>query len=222
MASLKQIEANRRNALSSTGPRTQQGKKRSRRNALRHGLTAETVIEGFEDPTDYRAFEDAIAADYDPRSTVEKELVFRLASLLWRLRRATAIEAGLLAIQTEIQRERREARELERRNNDRRHAIIHNLLDAAIDRRRHEDAPEGPPGLRAGPQDVDAPTVCDRLGASRGLMPVASRGLAQCFLRLANLDERMLERVGHYELRLWRQAAQVIFTLETLKRSRKI
>jgi len=44
MTSFKQFEANRRNALKSTGPTSQQGKHRSRRNALRHGLTAETVI----------------------------------------------------------------------------------------------------------------------------------------------------------------------------------
>ena len=44
MTSLQQIEANRRNAQNSTGPRTEAGKQRSSRNAVRHGLTAETVI----------------------------------------------------------------------------------------------------------------------------------------------------------------------------------
>jgi hypothetical protein len=56
MASFSQIEANRRNALRSTGPKTEAGKRRSRRNAIRHGLTAETVIEVLEDPEDYKAF----------------------------------------------------------------------------------------------------------------------------------------------------------------------
>ena len=52
--------ANRRNALKSTGPTTPEGKERSRRNALRHGLTAETVIAALEDSEDYQAFEAAV------------------------------------------------------------------------------------------------------------------------------------------------------------------
>src|SRR5471032_3128726 len=84
MTSLRQIEANRRNARLSTGPVTDEGKKRSRRNALRHGLTAETVIDALEDADDYSAFELSITADYDAQSATERELVLRLASLLWR------------------------------------------------------------------------------------------------------------------------------------------
>src|SRR6516165_12365378 len=90
MNSLRQIEANRRNAQLSTGPVTEDGKKTSRQNAVRHGLTAETVIDVLEDAEDYAAFEMAVTADYDAQSAVERELVLRLASLLWRLRRATA------------------------------------------------------------------------------------------------------------------------------------
>src|ERR1035437_829171 len=95
MSSLKQIEANRRNALKSTGPATPEGKQRSRCNALRHGLTAETVIAAIEDAEDYQAFEAAVISDYDAESAVERELVLRLASVLWRLRRATGIETAL-------------------------------------------------------------------------------------------------------------------------------
>src|SRR5262245_33939099 len=110
MTSLKQIEANRRNALKSTGPRSPEGKQRASRNALRHGLTAETVLEPLEDPEDYKLFEEAIAAEYDGESAVERELVLRLASLLWRLRRATSIEAALFELAGEAPRDSVQAR----------------------------------------------------------------------------------------------------------------
>src|SRR5208283_4045731 len=109
MTSWGQFQANRLNALKSTGPRTGEGKRISRRNAVRHGLTAETVIDGLEDSEDYRAFEAAVIADYDAQTAVERELVLRLASLLWRLRRIISIETDLLRIQSDIARERRVA-----------------------------------------------------------------------------------------------------------------
>ena len=95
------MQANRRNAAKSTGPITPDGKERSRCNAVRHGLTAETVIGALEDAEDYKAFEAAIIADYDVHSAVERELVLRLASALWRLRRATAMETGLFEIEAD-------------------------------------------------------------------------------------------------------------------------
>src|SRR6202166_1037527 len=101
MTSFKQIEANRANARKSTGPISDEGKQRSRCNAIRHGLTAETVIGALENTEDYQAFEATITADYDAQSTVERELVLRLANLLWRLRRATTIETGLFEIQAD-------------------------------------------------------------------------------------------------------------------------
>ena len=101
MTSYRQIEANRRNALKSIGPRTEAGKEASRCNADRHGLTAETVISALEDAEDYKAFEATITADYAAQSAVERKLVLRLAGLLWRPRRATTIETGLFEIQSD-------------------------------------------------------------------------------------------------------------------------
>ena len=112
MTSYKQIEANRRNALKSTGPKTEGGKQVSRCNAVRHGLTAETVLSALEDAEDYKAFEAAITADYDAQSAVERELVLRLASILWRLRRATTIETGLFEIQAQQLHDYRQNRQL--------------------------------------------------------------------------------------------------------------
>src|ERR1700690_490169 len=99
MASEKQVSANRRNAAKSTGPMTQNGKLQSRRNAMRHGLTAATVVPAIEDAPEFEDFAAGIRADYQPVSTIEHELVARLASLLWRLRRSTLIETNLFQLQ---------------------------------------------------------------------------------------------------------------------------
>src|SRR6202140_850178 len=111
MTTFRQIEANRRNARNSTDPVTEEGKQNSRCNAVRHGLMAEIVIGALEDAEDYQAFKAAIVADYDAQSAVERELVLRLASLLWRLRRATTMETGLFEMQAGHLREFREARQ---------------------------------------------------------------------------------------------------------------
>src|SRR5271165_2640241 len=128
MTSFRQIEANRRNALWSTGPKTEDGKRRSRRNAIRHGLTAETVVIALEDIEDYQAFEAAIIADYDARTAVERELVLRLASLLWRIRRATAIETDLLRIQAEILQDRQQACDVSAATNSEPQSIVYRAL----------------------------------------------------------------------------------------------
>ena len=92
MTSRRQIIANRRNAQKSTGPRTTAGKL----------LTGETVITVFENASEYQIFKKRIIRAYKPRSVIEHELAMRLSSLLWRLRRATAIETGLFHIQGQI------------------------------------------------------------------------------------------------------------------------
>jgi hypothetical protein len=103
MTSLKQIEANRLNALKSTGPCTPEGKAQSRMNALRHGLTSDVVVSALESQSEYYQFERSIRAEYQPRTAVERVLVDRLASLLWRLRRSTKIETGLFKLDAEYQ-----------------------------------------------------------------------------------------------------------------------
>jgi hypothetical protein len=107
MASEKQVSANRRNAAKSTGPITQNGKLQSRRNATRHGLTAATVVPAIEDAEEFEHFAAAVRADYQPVSTIEHELVARLTSLLWRLRRSTLIETNLFQLQARLAMQQR-------------------------------------------------------------------------------------------------------------------
>jgi hypothetical protein len=62
------------------------------------------LIAGLEDSDDYTRFEAELRAEYAPASVLEQELVTRLASLSWRLRRLTAIETGLFQIQADALR----------------------------------------------------------------------------------------------------------------------
>src|SRR5215471_18217267 len=76
-------------------------RRRSRRRVWRDGLADQTVVSNLEDVRSYRAFERVLIGSVDPRSVIELALIHRLASLLWRLRRAGAIETGLFELQGE-------------------------------------------------------------------------------------------------------------------------
>ncbi len=71
MATDKQIAANRRNAMKRTGPKTEE-KLRARQNALRHRLTAETVVTALENADDYDRFEEHITptSTHNPQSSI--------------------------------------------------------------------------------------------------------------------------------------------------------
>lgn len=96
MSTNAQIQANRRNAKRSTGPRTPAGKQAAALNALVHGLRSEAVLIPGEDPAEWEAFKASFHEDLHPVGTLETLLVDRIASTAWRLKRAVGIESGLL------------------------------------------------------------------------------------------------------------------------------
>lgn len=96
MATQKQIDANRRNALRSTGPRSEAGKSASRVNALRHGLTAQLLTLPYENPAEFEVLRDAIHDEFSPRDASAFVLADTLAKTLWRLRRVPVFEGILL------------------------------------------------------------------------------------------------------------------------------
>jgi len=93
-----QLEANRANAALSSGPRTEEGKKRSSLNATRHELTARAVVLPREDQNDYLAFSKKIIHDLDPGNTVEQELAKLIADQQWRLKRVAAMEKAMMGM----------------------------------------------------------------------------------------------------------------------------
>ncbi|HWR54073.1 MAG TPA: hypothetical protein VN428_23385, partial [Bryobacteraceae bacterium] len=99
MTSPAQITANRVNARLSTGPRTVEGKARSSRNRLTHGLCgAHTVLPG-EDPADYEYLLEALLEEHNPAGPTETLLIAQLAQAQWKLNRIAVIEADLFAKQ---------------------------------------------------------------------------------------------------------------------------
>ncbi len=98
MATATQTLTNRENAQHSTGPRTAEGKQRSSLNAVRHGLTGQTVVLPNEDPGRYLKFREALYRDLAPQGTVELMLAQTICDTQWRLERAAAREANILAI----------------------------------------------------------------------------------------------------------------------------
>ena len=89
---------NRENSLKSTGPRTEAGKQTSSLNALRHGLTAQSVVMPNEDLEAYHRFTDSFHADHKPSGVLEIQIVQCIADDYWRLNRAKNMEGHLFAL----------------------------------------------------------------------------------------------------------------------------
>ena len=232
MASERQIAANRQNAKKSTGPKTDAGKQRSRQNAFRHGLTAQTVIWLVEDADQYTDLEALIIADYEPQTTIERVLVERLASLLWRLRRAVAIETGLFQAQGPNLRRERESRSYDTNNACEMTIdpiqVFRNLLGQNKPVRAERKSPvhklpnQDPP--------VQDPPHCAPSNSTQTQENIATASinnptgdtprctaLSHRFLRLASTECGVLERIERYEVSLWRQVAQTVLMLNSMQ-----
>jgi hypothetical protein len=97
--SQRQTEANRRNARKSTGPRTAEGKERSRHNAVTHGLTAESTILPGEDINAFLARRKEIVDGTQPRNEVEAILLEQIARCEWKSMRADRAASARLSAQ---------------------------------------------------------------------------------------------------------------------------
>ena len=96
MSTPSQIDANRRNARKSTGPRTPDGKAAVRLNALWHGTFANDILLPGEDPAAFSEIRDQFRDLYQPASQAEEFLVSRIVLAAWRLQRLAGMESRVL------------------------------------------------------------------------------------------------------------------------------
>jgi hypothetical protein len=166
-------------------------RRRSHRRAWRDGLADQTVVKTLEDVRSYRAFERALIGSIDPRSVIELALVHRLTSLFWRLRRASAIETGLFEIQGELLSAQGQAPSREPSQPG---TLATPTLANGHSKGRTSNGRDNPRALNQEP-----PSASTR----PPLAPWSkSRAIAQCFLRLSNLDPTLLDSASSYEAKL--------------------
>ena len=82
----------------STGPRTEEGKKRSAMNATRHGLTGRTVVIPYEDMEAYHAFCKHLFGELAPETPLERQYAQNFCDTQWRLSRARSIEDSMFSL----------------------------------------------------------------------------------------------------------------------------
>ena len=103
MSSLRRILASRANGALSPGPKSPEGRRRSSQNALRHGLSARSLVLESESPEGFAA----VLADHigrlNPADGVEYAMIEEMVAAHWRLRRAWAIETRMLEKQIAAQ-----------------------------------------------------------------------------------------------------------------------
>ncbi len=97
MTSDKKTQANRRNSLKSTGPKTSEGKAAVRLNALKHGLLSREILLPGEDEEALRELGERLRDELQPIGELENLLVDRIISSYWRLRRLGRVETGIFA-----------------------------------------------------------------------------------------------------------------------------
>ena len=100
MTSQEQTEANRRNALKSTGPKSTKGKSRASLNALKHGLLAKDIVLPSEDEQEFEGLRRALITELRPEGSLEEQIAERIVACLWRLRRIYPIEAGIFVCES--------------------------------------------------------------------------------------------------------------------------
>jgi len=98
-----------------SGPRTPEGKQRSKHNALKHGIFSKIVLLSGESTLKFTSVLNGLRNDLRPEGALEEILVEKLASVLWRSRRVLIAEGAeiqrgtLFCLVDKTERDRQEA-----------------------------------------------------------------------------------------------------------------
>src|SRR5215208_3456598 len=202
MASDKQVQANRRNALKSTGPKTPEGKAAVRLNALKHGLLSrETLLPG-EDEEALRELGERLRDELQPGGELENLLVDRVVASYWRLRRLGRVEASIFAwehYEELAKRAEREARIYENRFS----ALARpaSVVVTVADERKHQEALKRAQQMRA-KREEDTTT------------------LGRTFIRDAN-EANAFSKLSRYETTIERSLYKALHELQRLQAARR-
>jgi hypothetical protein len=199
MTSEKQAQANRRNVLKSTGPKTPEGKAAVRLNANKHGLRSQEVLLPGEDEEALKELDENLRAELQPLGELENLLVDGIIAAHWRLRRLRRVEAGIFAWEL--------YGELAERAQQEAHTYEWSVLDALgspeqiTDEQKHQKALSRAQEMKA-KQDAETAT------------------LGRTFIRDAD-KANAFSKLSRYETAIWRSLYKALHELQRLQAARR-
>jgi hypothetical protein len=199
MTSEKQAQANHRNALKSTGPKTPEGKAAVRLNANKHGLRSQEVLLPGEDEEALKELDENLRAELQPLGELENLLVDGIIAAHWRLRRLRRVEAGIFAWEL--------YGELAERAQQEAHTYEWSVLDALgspeqiTDEQKHQKALSRAQEMKA-KQDAETAT------------------LGRTFIRDAD-KANAFSKLSRYETAIWRSLYKALHELQRLQAARR-
>jgi hypothetical protein len=113
MVSNLKSETARANGAKSRGPTTAEGKEKSSRNAIKHGLTAGTgnILLDCEDPQEFDESLDKLLSIHEPATPAEVDVLEEMVAARWRIRRMWTIETNLLNVEVLAQQSKSDSPE---------------------------------------------------------------------------------------------------------------
>ena len=204
MTNDKKAEANRRNSLKSTGPKTPEGKAAVRYNAMKHGLLSEDVLLPGEDETALKELGELIRDELQPVGYLENLLVERIIAAYWRLRRLGRLEAGIFAFELYgelAERARQEARTYTRTESPDDEFMAQFLSKTIItDEQKHQEA-------------------TDKARKLESIRDGETATLGQTFVRDAN-KANAFSKLSRYETTIERSLYKALHELQRLQAAR--